>query len=217
MSDSAIAGSPGAGAVFPGSAASKPDRAAADDAPVDTEAYRRGDPASFASVLERYGPLIRRIVNSYSDDRFDQEDMYQEASIRLLTQAKNYREQGTLKGWVATLTRGVCRNWRTSRATRTAAIERYSGQFPPVEESQELFDDPSRLLRYRTFLERLESALAALPRRQATAWRLVHVEGHSVKQAAQTMNTTPGTVRSNIRHARVRLRELMEDARDALS
>lgn len=220
MSDSAVRGSLGFGKVIPGRSASKPTKATnatADDAADEPQACRREDPASFETLLKRFGPLIRRIVNAYSKDRDDQEDMYQEVSIRLLTRGKYYRELGTLRGWVITLARGVCRNWRASQAARNSAIDRYSVEFPPEEESDALLDDPSRLLQYRTFLERLERALAELPRRQATAWRLVHVEGLRVNQAARTMKTTPTTVRSHIRHARTRLRELMKDVRDDLS
>ena len=194
-----------------------PTEAPTDDAPIETQAYRRGDPACFEVMLKRFGPLIRRVVNAYSEDTDDQDDMYQEVSIRLLIRGKHYRELGALRGWVVTLARGVCRNWCSSQATRNSAIDRYSAEFPAEEESDALLDDPSRLLQYQKFLERLERALAKLPRRQATAWRLVHIEGHSTNRAARMMRTTPGTVRSNIRHARVQLRELMQEARDELS
>lgn len=218
MSDSAVPGSFRLGKVLPRGSASEPTKAAADDnLPFEAQGYRQGDPACFEALLERFGPLIRRVVNAYSEDKDDQEDMYQEVSIRLLIRGKSYRELGALRGWVVTLARGVCRNWRTSRETRVSAIDRYSAESPPEEESDALLDDPSRLLQYRTFLERLERALADVPRRQAIAWRLVHVEGYSANQAARMMKTTPGTVRSNIRHARVRLRELMQEARNELS
>ena len=217
MSDSADSGTLGFGEVLPGVSALKPTKAAAEDAPIETQAHRRGDPAGFAIVLKRFGPLIRSVVHAYSEDKDDQDDMYQEVSIRLLTREKHYRELGALRGWIITLTRGVCRNWRTSRAARSSAIDRFSAEFPPVEESDALLDDPSRLLQYQAFLERLERALADLPRRQARAWRLVHIEGHSANRAARMMRTTPTTVRSNIRHARGQLRELMKDARRELS
>ena len=217
MSDSADSGTLAFGEVLPGASAAKPTEVPTDDAPVDTGTHRRGDPARFAIMLRRFGPSIRGVVNAYSEDRHDREDMYQEVCIRLLTREHDYREQGTLEGWVVTVARGVCRNWRKSQAARSSATDRYSAEFPPEEESDDLFDDPSRLLQYQTFLERLERALAELPPRQATAWRLVHIEGHSANRAARMTKTTPATVRSNIRHARIRLRELMKDARRELS
>lgn len=217
MSDPTVPGSLGFGEVLAGGSGSKPTEEAAEDAPIETRDRRRGYRARFAILLKRFGPTIRDVVNSYSEDRDDREDMYQEVCVRLLTREKHYRDIGSLSGWVITLARGVCRNWRKSQAASSSAIDRYSAEFPPVEESDALFDDPSRLLQYKRFLVRLERALATLPRRQATAWRLVHIEGNSPKRAARIMKATPSTVRSHIRHARVRLRELMQDARDELS
>ena len=184
---------------------------APDDACIDSRAFRRGDPECFALVLRRFGPLIKSIVAAYAEDPDDQDDLYQEVCIRLLTRRKSYKEIGAMEGWVTTLARGCCRNWYEARKSRVSAAERYAAQAPPTEESDALFDDPSRLLDYQTFLERLERAVDELPSRQRRALRLVHVEGHSVDRAARTLGTTTATVRSNIRHARRKLRELMRD------
>lgn len=211
MSDSAASGSLDLGAVVPGIRATK-----ADPGPIDSEAFRQGDPDCFATVLDRFEPLIRSVVNAYADDRDDQEDMYQEVCVRLLTRREHYREMGAMAGWITTMARGVCRNWRKARGARASVVERYSALNPPVEESDDLLDDPSRLLECQTFLEGLERSVAALPPRQATALRLVHIEGHSTNRAARMMRTTPATVRSHIRHARDQLRKIMEDAKNEL-
>ena len=217
VSDPADPGTLSFGEVLPGASAVRPTEAPADDAPIETEAHRQGDPARFATMLQRLEPSIWGVVNAYSKDAHDREDMYQEVCIRLLTREGDYREQGARTGWVVTVARGVCRDWRKSQAARSSATDRYSAEFPPKEESDDLFDDPSRLFQFQAFLERLERALAELPLRQATAWRLVHFEGHSVHRAARMTKTTPATIRSNIRHARIRLRELTKDARRELS
>ncbi len=211
MSDLAASGSLDLGAVVPGIRATK-----AGAAPIDSEAFRQGDPECFATVLDRFGPLIRSVVNAHADDRDDQDDLYQEVCVRLLTRREHYREMGAMAGWVTTLARGVCRNWRNARAARESAVDRYSALDPLVEESDAVLDDPSRLLECQTFLQGLERSVAALPRRQATALRLVHIEGHSTNRAARMMNTTPATVRSHIRHARNQLRKTMEDEKNEL-
>ncbi len=211
MSDATAFGSLHLGAVVPSVRATK-----AGAAPIDSEAFRRGDPECFATVLDRFGPLIRGVVNAYADDRDDREDMYQEVCVRMLTRREHYREIGAMEGWITTLARGVCRNWYKAREARESAVERYSALVPQVEESDDLLDDPSRLLECQTFLEQLERFVVALPRRQGTAWRLVHIEGHSTNRAALMMRTTPATVRSHIRHARQQLQELMRDMKNEL-
>lgn len=210
MSDSAASGSldlAEALAALPPSEETE----APDDARIDSQAFRRGDPECFALVLRRFGPIIRSIVAAYTKDRDDQDDLYQEVCIRLLTRRESYQEMGAMEGWITTLARGCCRNWLAARESRLSATKRYAAQVPPTEESDALLDDPSRLLDYRTFLERLERAVAELPLRQRRAWRLVHTEGHSIDRAARTLGTTTATVRSNIRHARKKLRELLRE------
>ena len=211
MSDSAASGSLDLGALVPRGAAS---RESSHASPIDSKAFRRGDPKCFAKVLDRFGPSIRRVVNSYTDDRHDRDDLYQQVCMRLLIRRKHYREMGAMEGWITTLARGVCRNWRNAQIARESAVEGYSSHVPPVEESDALLDDPSRVLKFRTFLEQLDQAIAALPDRQATAWRLVHYEGYSTDQAARMMRTSPATVRSQIRHVRNQLRDVLEDAKN---
>lgn len=212
MSDSAVSASLGLAESAPGMSASDATKAP-DDVRIDARAFRRGDPECFALVLRRFGPLIRSIVAAYTQDPDDRDDLYQEVSIRMLTRRESYREIGAMEGWITTLARGCCRNWYTARKSRVSAAERYVAQLPPTEESDALLDDPSRLLDYGMFLERLDRAMAELPVRQRRALRLVHVQGRSVDRAARILETTPATVRSNIRHARKKLREQLKDER----
>ena len=59
--------------------------------------------------------------------------------------------------------------------------------------------------------------MAEMPARQAEAFKLVHISGLSPAVAARIMDVSPATVRSNLRHARTRLRELLHEARDEMS
>ena len=210
MSDSAATGSFDFCEVPPVSSKSVGTRAP-DDARIDSEAFRRGDPECFALVLRRFGPLIKSIVAAYSKAPDDRDDLYQEVCIRLLTRRESYKEIGAMEGWVTTLARGCCRDWYEARKSRVSAKKRYAAQIPPTEESDALLDDPSRLLDYRTFMERLRRTVSELPPSQRRAFRLVHIKGHSVDRVARSLGTTTATVRSNIRHARKKLRELMRE------
>lgn len=219
MSDSVEAGALKLGDTVVGLPASAEPAAPVDTAghALDIEAFQRGDPDCFRILVKRFGPLIKDIAQSYTKDRDLQDDLYQEACVRLLTQRARYDERGALRGWITRVAHSCCRNRCAARTARKAALDRYGAQVIPVEESNALVDDPTRLLNYRTFMKALEHALAAIPSRQAEAFRLVHIEGHTPARAARILNVSPATIRSNIRYAREKLREELEDARDALS
>ena len=192
-------------------------RERADRADIDAEAFRSGDPECFRVVLNRFGPIIRSVVRSYAKNGDDQEDLYQEVSVRMLTQRSRYEDCGAMPGWITTVAHCACRNWCAARKARKSALDRYAAELIPHEESGALLDDPSRMLNYRRFLESLGRALAEMPARQAEAFKLVHIRGLSQAAAARIMDVSPATVRSNLRHARKRLRELLQEARDEMS
>ena len=191
--------------------------AAADHAAFDIEAFRLGDPDCFRQVLKGFGPMIRGIVASYAREGDDRDELYQLVSIRLLTQRGRYEDSGAMRGWVARLAHNCCRNWFEARKARRSAFDKYAVQVIPIEDSGTLLEDPARLLDYRRFLERLENALNGMPPRQAQAFRLVHIEGHTPAAAARKMKVRAATVRSHIRSAREQLRKLLEEERHVLS
>ncbi len=184
---------------------------------IDGKAFREGDDESLRAVLDRFGALIRKVVWSYADSDDDREDLYQEICIRILEQRGKYREQGAMGGWIGTVARNMARNWRTARSAHESAKDRYSIAVVPIEAARRIAEDPSRLLNYREYLSNVKQALDSLPAAQARAFRLVHIEGHSPKEAGRILKVAPATVRSNVRHAREKLRELLTELRDELS
>ena len=184
---------------------------------MDWVAFRDGDDECFRAVLDRYRPLIRSVVSSYADSDDDREDLYQEACIRILEQRHRYREQGSMGGWIGTVARHVARNWRQSRSARESAKNSYVAATAPIEAAGHITEDPSRLLNYKDFLANVTRALDSIPDQQASAFRLVQIEGYSAKEAARIMEVKTATVRSNLRHARKKLREQLAELRDELS
>lgn len=184
---------------------------------IDIEAFRRGDPDAFRALLESHGHLIRTITASYAGDGDERDDLYQEVCVRIWKQRLRYEHHGSLSGWISRLTHHHARNWRARRLARASAMNRYSVQFVPVQDAKELLSDPGRLLNYRRFLGTVEQALAKLPDRQAEAFIVVHIKGNSPNAAARKLGVSPATIRSNLRHARIKLRTLLKASKDDLS
>lgn len=184
---------------------------------IDGEAFREGDEECFRAVLDRFGSLIRKVVWSYADSDDDREDLYQEICIQILEQRGKYREQGKMGGWIGTVARNMARDWLAARSAHESAKDKYSIAVVPIEAASRIAEDPSRLLNYREFLSNVKRALDTLPDRQARVFRLVHIEGHSPKEAGRILKVATATVRSNLRHAREKLREQLEEVKDELS
>ena len=173
------------------------------------EAFKNGEDECFRAVLDRFGPLIRKVVWSYADSDDEREDLYQEVCIWILEQRGKYREKGSMGGWIG--------NWRASRSARESVKDRYESAIVPIEAAGHLTADPSRLLNFKEFLANVERVLDAIPDRQAKAFRLVQIDGYSPKEAARILGVETATVRSNLRYARKKLREQLAEVKDELS
>lgn len=205
--------------VAPGTSSSngrEPSRSGS-DSEIDVKAFMRGDPVAFGAILVRFGPLLRRITDSYARSGDEEEDLYQEVCIRIWQQRECYEEEGKMEGWLATLAHRRCRNWHDQRNRRAAAEERYAAHVIPIQHAGDLLRDPSRLLNHRRFLRTLREVLADLPARQVEAFRLVRIEKMKPKEVARLMGVKPVTIRSHVRHARKKLRRRLKDAKDDLS
>ncbi|MDE2653789.1 MAG: RNA polymerase sigma factor [Gemmatimonadota bacterium] len=174
---------------------------------IDIGAFRRGE--GFEAVLEVFGPLIHSVAHRYAVDADEEEDLYQEACIRIYSRCHTFRD-GSLPVWIYLTADRCCRNFDRARKSRQAVAERFSTASqngrPPTGETNPW----KHVLRVETNL-RIRQALARLSARQAHAFVLTQVEGYSTREAARIMETGVSTVRSNLRHARKKLREHLEE------
>ena len=174
---------------------------------IDIGAFRRGE--GFETVLEEFGPLIHSVAHGYAGDADEEEDFYQETCIRIYEQCHTFQD-GSLSVWIYRTADRWCRNLVRARKSRQAATERFSSASQNGRPNNEATDPWEHVLRVETDL-RLRRWLAKLSARQANAFVLTQAEGYSAREAARIMDTSVSTVRSNVRHAKKKLREYWEE------
>ena len=67
-----------------------------------------GDPAAWAAIVERYGPLVWSICARFQLSNHDREDVGQNVWLLLVEQLGKLREPAALPGWIATTTHREC-------------------------------------------------------------------------------------------------------------
>ena len=175
---------------------------------IDIAAFRQGD--GFETVLEHYGSLIHSVAHTYAIDGDEQEDLYQKTCIRIYERHASFSGAGSLASWINRIAHSTCLNAGRARANRRAATDRYSANKASAISSHGGCTDPWEHTVAVDLRARLRRALAKLGERQASAFVLTQVEGYSASEAAGIMGLAESTARSNLRHARRRLRELLE-------
>jgi RNA polymerase sigma-70 factor (ECF subfamily) len=172
------------------------------------EASRRGDGEAFAAVVRltyrrSYG-LAYRLLR----DRFEAEDVVQEAYLRMFRAMSGFREEARIETWM----HRVVTNVAISRLRSRGAVRELVSETLPEPAVADAAESGVALR------EQLERALSLLPAGQRTAVVLKDIYGLSCKEIADALEIEEGAVKVRLHRARKRLRETIaeEDRADEM-
>ncbi len=162
-----------------------------------------GDRAAFGALAERYAAPARRVARAVLDDPDDADDAAQDALLAALVKLQQYDSRRPFGPWLMRIVANAATDRRRRRTVRRAEPldpnTTAGGPRPDVQTER------------RALAERLREALAELPERRRVAVVLFDVEGYSHAEIAEILGVAEGTVRSEVFHARRRLRVLLAD------
>ncbi len=170
----------------------------------DVPAACHGDRAAIRAVLTRLLPRVRNLVRYLVRGDQDADDIAQDALVALLHGLPTYRAEGTIESWADRV---------TARATfRALAARRRDRARSDVDAMGELIVLSSVPTQPDEYAARRRSVrhLDELPDEQRHALVLHHVLGMSVPEIAVETRAPEETVRSRLRLARARFRELAD-------
>ena len=150
-------------------------------------------------AMEAHGPAVYRLALCRTQSAPDAEDVYQDVFLRLLDQDAAAWDGEHLKAWLLRTTLNRCADLHRFRLRRPAL---------PLESVLELAgtDGPEE----RAAAAELWEAVGRLPEKLRTAVHLYYAEGYSTEEIAGLLDVPAATVRTRLRRARERLRDLLE-------
>ena len=167
---------------------------------------RAGDRDAFGELVRRYADQARRVARAVLQDPEDADDAAQDAFLSALVKLEQYDPSRPFGPWLMRIVANAATDRRRRRRVRQAeALDEgliAGGQRPDAVAERELLG------------ERLRQALAELPERRRMAVVLFDVEGYSHAEIGGILGMPEGTVRSEVFHARRRLRALLTDWRE---
>ena len=161
------------------------------------------DPVAVAKLYDRFGSLVYRMAYQALPTRDDAEDAVQEVFVRLWRTAARYDPtRAALVTWVMLISRRyLVDRLRRSKATIKSATldEKQTGgdmvpAFEPGSEREERFSA-------------LMKQIDRLPQLQKTVVVRAYLNGQTLRQIGEELNTPLGTIKSALSRALVRLRE----------
>lgn len=162
-----------------------------------------GDRAAFGVLVERYAAVARRVARAVLGNAEDADDAAQDAMLSALLKLDQYDPRRPFGPWLLRIVANAATDRRRRRTVRRAE---------PLDVGLTAGGPrPDTTVERRALGERLRQALAELPERRRLAVVLFDVEGYSHAEIAGMLGLPEGTVRSEVFHARRRLRALLGD------
>lgn len=166
----------------------------------------RKDIESFETLFRFFGPKIRAFMLKRGGNRQQAEELMQETMMMIWNKAEQFDPaRGTVSSWIYTIARNVRIDAfrRTNRPQFDPNDPAFIPEPPPAADAVVEADEAA---------ERLRGAMSKLPPEQADLLRLSFYEEIPHSAIAEKLNLPLGTVKSRIRLAFSRLRDMLGEA-----
>lgn len=152
------------------------------------------------TLYDRYARAMYTLAFRITGDFASAEDVLQDAFVKVFRNLARFRQESTLGAWIKTI------------VVRTA-LSHLKKQ--PLIETLEPFHTQG-MIDWGGYLdaEYLEKAIRQLPEGYRAVFVLIEVEGYSHKDVAQMLGISEGTSKSQLFHAKKRLRETLKKQED---
>ena len=146
--------------------------------------------------------IIKKMTGSYN------EDIEQEVYIKTWRGFSKYQEQGKLSQWICMITANICRDYFKSKQMKQKQVEENDNEELLENIASEI--NPEILLDTKIRQKIILKAVNNLPPKMKKVIILCEFEDLNIRQAAQKLNISEGTVKSRLFNARKILAEVLK-------
>jgi len=165
------------------------------------EKVLNGDVRAFRDIVNLLQPMVYSVSYRFLQNIHDAEDAVQEAFVRLWKNLHKFDGRAKLSTWLYRITVHLCldklKTKRTINEDLSATLPDHS---PSVIEQ----------LENREQIAMIHNAAGQLPERQQAVFILRDLEGLSVEETRAILDMTESQLKSNLYHARKRIREIIQ-------
>ena len=175
-----------------------------------------GDAAAFEQLVFRYDRQVLNIAATYVNNAEDAKDVYQEVLLRIYRGLKKFQFRSEFSTWLYRVTTNVCithRSRRKRHSHTSLSQETESDDAQPHSSSDTLTDDSAadQHVMDREISMHVQEALLQLSPKQKMVFTLRHYQGYKLKEIAEMMECTEGTVKKYLFTATQRMREQLKE------
>ena len=169
---------------------------------------------ALSELYDRYSRLVFSLALNLVGDHATAEEITLDVFTRVWEKAETYRaEQAKVSTWLSSIARYRSIDILRRRGARP---EQHSIAWAEVSaQAMPSVNGPEEAVELALQRDRLRAAVAQLPPEQKEALALAYFQGYTHRQIAEALNQPLGTVKTRIRLAMQKLRQMLEEGQAA--
>lgn len=187
---------------------SEPENSAQTPIPTDTELWlelKTGNIKVLGQIYDRHAGLVYGVAIKVLQDAQEAEDLTQDIFLKLTKTSAYDPSRGSLRTFLAILTRSRAIDKLRSRKVARASLERLQTNYDPQQ--SEL---PNDTMAQNEQFQEVRGAIAELSTHQREILEMTFYKGLSQMAIAKELNMPLGTVKSRARRGLLKLKQLLE-------
>jgi len=177
---------------------------------------QRGNMDAFEQLVQRYDKRVLTIAAGYVNSSDDAKDIYQEVFLRVYKGLPKFQYKSEFSTWLFRITTNVClshrmRGRRHSHTSLDQSVNDGDGQSHVLKDTLSDNTTSDQQIHNAEIILRVEQALKTLSPRQKMVFSLKHYEGYKLREIAEMMKCSEGTVKKYLFEATARLRMQLKD------
>lgn len=157
-----------------------------------------GEKRAFDALYQRYAQaLLNYFYRMLWKDREKAEDFVQDLFTKIIQNPSAFDTSRTFKTWMYSVANNMCKNEYKKQAVRAGTRNGLEDHLAVSDTTESAFSQTH----YTLFSEAFQVKLHELDDKQREAFIFRHIEGLSIKEIAEILSISEGTVKSRIFYA----------------
>ena len=176
---------------------------------------KSGDPYGIKLIMNKYHEKLFSVANRICNNPADAEEVLQDVYMIAMNKIDRFEERSTLSTWLYRITVNAAlmklRSQRNSKFTvsmdnLTTLISEEENSFRSDEEVK----SPDDTLMTRELYEQINDSVSTLPEIYQDVFYLRDIQGFSIKETSDMLQTTPAAIKSRLHRSRFFLQEKLK-------
>jgi RNA polymerase sigma-70 factor (ECF subfamily) len=168
----------------------------------------KGNDRAFSEIYDRYSKMmLNYFFKMLWQDREKAEDFMQELFTKIIHKPELFNVNKSFKTWIFSIAHNMCKNEYRKQEVRKGTSNNLNENIAVAHNEMA----PDERHDIGVFNDRLKEELTALSQNHRTTFILRFKQDMSIKEIAEVMDTSEGTVKSRIFYALKKLNESLQE------